>query len=387
MENQIQFNKETGVLKLGADYLLDKPSSFFYKEFPTIKEIIVEEENPHYSSSDGVLFSKNKDTLIMYPSQKDNNSYHIPEDVKYIEDNAFYYNTNINTIKFPDNLEAIGKNSFIGNWEVEKVYLPDSLHSLDCGSFRGCINLTSINIPSKIKEIPPLTFSNCYSLKNIDLSDTNVEKIGWGAFSGCNNIQEVTLNNAVSHIGEAAFEGNKSLTKISIPENTTFIGQDAFLNCHSLENIEVDTNNNIYTSNEGVLYTADKRILIKYPENKKDSEFQIPKEVEKLNQFSMSNLKNAKRIVLNENIESIPVGAFSESKKLERIESNQPLFKIGHLSFSDCSNLNYIHLSGDADAKIGKFAFSGCDSLTLDKIKVTTREQTLDKEKPKELEL
>ena len=54
-----------------------------------LKEIIVDKDNPVYSSRDGVLFNKDRTELLYYPDGRELQEYTIPETVKEIKDNAF----------------------------------------------------------------------------------------------------------------------------------------------------------------------------------------------------------------------------------------------------------------------------------------------------------
>ncbi len=54
-----------------------------------LKEIIVDKDNPVYSSRDGVLFNKDRTELLYYPDGRELQEYTIPETVSEISDNAF----------------------------------------------------------------------------------------------------------------------------------------------------------------------------------------------------------------------------------------------------------------------------------------------------------
>ncbi len=54
-----------------------------------LQSINVSEDNANYKSEDGILFSKDGATLILYPAGKTDTSYSIPDNVQTIENNAF----------------------------------------------------------------------------------------------------------------------------------------------------------------------------------------------------------------------------------------------------------------------------------------------------------
>ena len=60
-----------------------------FKECSSLACINVDINNENYSSVNGVLFSKSKDLLIKYPSNKGSEKYYLDSNVKNIESNAF----------------------------------------------------------------------------------------------------------------------------------------------------------------------------------------------------------------------------------------------------------------------------------------------------------
>ena len=78
--------------------------------------------------------------------------------------------------------------------------------------------------------------------------------IGFQAFDGCSGLTEVTIPSSVTSIGSNAFRGCSALTSVTIPDSVTSIESGAFYGCTSLMSISVDSNNNYYTSIDGVLF-------------------------------------------------------------------------------------------------------------------------------------
>ena len=81
---------------------------------PSLVWIEVDMDNEHYSSVNGVLFSKNKDTLIKYPSNKSSEKYYLNPNVKSIEPNAFEGVKNLSEILYPKSEESF-ENISVGN--------------------------------------------------------------------------------------------------------------------------------------------------------------------------------------------------------------------------------------------------------------------------------
>lgn len=84
-------------------------------------EIIVDSDNPNYASKDGILFTKNMDTLLCYPCGKQAKEYHVPEEVKVIEAESFLNVEHLEKIYFTDHL-SIEENAFCS---CNNLHFPD----------------------------------------------------------------------------------------------------------------------------------------------------------------------------------------------------------------------------------------------------------------------
>ncbi len=121
-------------------------TSIGYHAFTYFKGLmVVDVDNPQFSSLDGILFNKDKSTLIQCSCSKEG-EYIIPSSVKMIEATAF----------------------------------------------SGCNVLSSITIPSSVTSIEEGTFSYCTGLKSIIIS-SSVISIGRFAFTGCNRLTAITV--------------------------------------------------------------------------------------------------------------------------------------------------------------------------------------------------
>ena len=97
---------------------------------PSLKNIYVDKSNPTYCDINGVLYSKNKKTLIHYPKGRTETTYKFPEIVSSIRRAAFYDCKNLKTITIPDNIK--------------------NLNGMD---FFSCDNLKDITFSKEIKNI------------------------------------------------------------------------------------------------------------------------------------------------------------------------------------------------------------------------------------------
>ncbi|MCL2083323.1 MAG: leucine-rich repeat domain-containing protein [Oscillospiraceae bacterium] len=114
-----------------------------------LTNITVAKDNSHFSSENGVLFNKDKTTLIQYPNKKPGNSYVIPNGVKKTTYGAFY-STSITKVTIPKSLTELGKDTFYGS-KLKSITIPKNLVKIG-GAF-GFTNLTGVIVPNNVVKI------------------------------------------------------------------------------------------------------------------------------------------------------------------------------------------------------------------------------------------
>ena len=124
-------------------------------------------------------------------------------------------------------------------------------------------------------------------------------------------------------INPNAFEGCNTLEAVSIPESIKTIGKDAFKACPSLVCIEVDMDNDYYSSVNGVLFSKNKDLLIKYPSNKSSEKYYLNPNVKSFESCAFEDVKNLSELLYTkskESFEAITIGDGNEA--LESISVN-----------------------------------------------------------------
>ncbi len=105
--------------------------------------IWVAESNSHYSSdASGVLFNKDKTTLVQCPGAFA--AYTIPNSVTSIGDVAFSFCTSLASVTIPDSVTSIGAEAFYNCKSLTSVTIPDSVTSIGHYAFEGCRSLTDV---------------------------------------------------------------------------------------------------------------------------------------------------------------------------------------------------------------------------------------------------
>ncbi len=103
------------------------------------------------------------DTDIVIPSTYNDGENGI-HNVTGILNNAFYQNTNIESVRIPEGVTTIGTNAFNGCTNLKSVVIPEGVTTIGDNTFGFCTNLTSIVIPESVTSINYRAFQNCTSL-------------------------------------------------------------------------------------------------------------------------------------------------------------------------------------------------------------------------------
>jgi len=282
--------------------------------------INVNSNNNAFTSENGVLYNKYKTTLFIYPEGKTDSSFTIPNGVTKIDSYAFFKCTSLNSVTIPNSVTSIGVGAFENCTYLTSVTIPDSVTIIENGTFKNCSYLI-ITMSKNVTSIGKEAFKNCGTIKNI-VSVTipnNVITIEEEAFYGCTNIASVTLPNSLTSIGNKAFYGCKNLTSVTIPDSVISIGNWAFSRCTNLTVINVNSNNNAFTSENGVLYNKYKTTLFIYPEGKTDSSFTIPNGVTKIDSYAFFECTSLNSVTIPNSVTSIGVGAFENCTYLTSV--------------------------------------------------------------------
>ena len=261
------------------------------------------------------------------------------------------------TIEIDDcNESASGALTIPGTIDGKKVT------SIGWWAFEDCSKLTSITIPESVTRIGYNAFYKCSSLTNITIPNS-VTSIGDETFCGCSSLTSITIPNSVTSIGKKVFFDCINLTNITIPNSVTSIGDEAFEYCRSLKSINVSKNNKNYCSVDGVLFSKDKKKIIKYPIKKEGTSYKIPNSVTSIEDNAFRLCSSLTSITIPNSVTSIGNSAFCWCENLTNIKIPKGITRIGDKVFSSCHSLISITIP-EGVTSIGKEAFCGCENLT-----------------------
>ena len=109
---------------------------------------------------------------------------------------------------------------------------------------------------------------------------------------------------SVVKISAQAFAGSEKLLTIEIPSSVKTIETGAFRGCSNLVSINVDSDNSIYCSVGGILFSEDKSVLVCYPMNRASNSYLIPKNVSSIGAYAFEGVRNLKKILYEGSISS-----------------------------------------------------------------------------------
>ena len=253
---------------------------------PSLKNFSVSADNKKYSTVDGVLFNKEKTTLLQFIAPG-KSSYTIPATVK-----------------------TLAANAFAGNGGLKKVTLSSGMTSVAREAFAFCTALESVTMPNSIKSIGESAFWGCENLKSVSLSN-QLTSIGNAAFLFCISLRSIELPDTLTTIGESAFVG-AGLTKVTIPAEVSNIREDAFCGCPNLASFSVSADNKKFASQDGVLFNKAKTTLLQYPANNARQFYTIPSGVKTIGECSFCN-HSLKALTVPKSVTRIGKTAFDDS--------------------------------------------------------------------------
>ena len=140
-------------------------------------------------------------------------------------------------VKIPDGIAEIRREAFKDCNNIKSIEIPGSVRYIAENAFENCKNLESVKFNEGVTNIGKHAFKNCEKLKNIEFPET-LNLIEYGAFENC-NIKEAVLPQNLEKIGDKSFSGCKQLEYVSIPESVYQMGDSIFNGCENLAKVDI----------------------------------------------------------------------------------------------------------------------------------------------------
>ena len=188
-------------------------NAFWYSNH-FIQNIYTNPTNPRFTSVDGVLFSKDKTGLLVFPAGR-TGVYTVPDGVTSIDTCAFLESDKLEGIVIPSSVKRVGEYAFHGCNSLKKLYISDIRSWLEIGcvadgytsypifydydyladTYRDYdlyLNgelVTELVIPDTVTKVPYCAFAGCRSIRTVVVPKT--VKLEYDAFKDCTSITDV----------------------------------------------------------------------------------------------------------------------------------------------------------------------------------------------------
>lgn len=196
-------------------------------ECSKLTKINVNKNNKTYTSIGGILFTKSKKTLAVYPYGKKNSAYSVPKTVYKIAEDAFSESSFIKTIKMTNSVKRIEDNAFAHCYRLKNVTLSQRLTYIGEQVF----NDTEFNDTDSKWKNGYLYCGNALISVKQNLKQVTVKKgtriLGTRAIDLCENLRKVTLPEGLLYINDYALHDDTKLSTLTIPKSVKEIGKDA----------------------------------------------------------------------------------------------------------------------------------------------------------------
>ncbi len=239
-----------------------------------LQEVTVPDDNPYFSSKDGVLYNKDLTQLIFCPNNRKKTSLIIPSSVTEMDPAAFLQNMSLKSVVLSENLEKMDPYAFSQCYSLESITVPslnpyfssyegvlfdkrmerliqypvkksdksfitpEKTRFINDGAFQSNRSLEEITLNDGLREIGSSAFMDCRNLRSINLPDT-VTDIGMNAFAGDSNLSSIILPPKIKYLCSSLFSGCSSLREIIIPDGVERIDEYPFMGCSALKRVTI----------------------------------------------------------------------------------------------------------------------------------------------------
>lgn len=236
----------------------------------------------------------------------------------------------------------------------------------------------SVTIPEGVSDIGDYAFNSCKSLTRVSIPDS-VAKIGIYVFAGCTSLTEIQVDpkNEVYASEDGVLFNHQKDTLIvcpagkpgvyNLPDNVTKLEPFAFGACTKLTAIQVGAGNPAFACVDGVLFSRSKKALIAYPAGRQGS-YTVPNGVVYLESYSFNHCFELTEAVLPDTVTAIGMCAFQHSTGLTGITIPASVTYIGNSAFDDCPGLTTVRYTGSKEQWDAIQVGEGNDPLVKAKI-------------------
>ena len=217
-EFSMSCNEYVRFIFIGKDVAEIEDHCFYYTK--NLLAIIVDKDNPYYTSVDGVLYNKDMSEIIIHPMQNHEYRAGLAKGLSEPSDanSADEFTAGLEKL-FGEKVDG-KEDEYNAQFSDYLTYdIPDSVVKITDSCFSDCEYLKFVNIPDSVKEIGSLAFFKCKGFEKIYIPDS-VESIGSDGFSYCENVDYIFVPASVKSIGHHCFYGCMGIQEIYMGAET-----------------------------------------------------------------------------------------------------------------------------------------------------------------------
>ena len=326
--------------------------SWVFDYCSALTAIHVAEGNTAYSSEDGVLFNKDKTTLVCYPIGKTETTYTVPATVTTFTTSAFE-----------------------GCTALAQINLPNSLTDMSLRTFYGCTSLTEVTLPDGVTRLMGFNFTDCSALEKVTLPE-GITYIGNNAFYNCSALTEMTVW-AIRPPGVSndAFTGVGSSLVVKVPAEglpayqTADIWKDFSLQGNGqapfvVDNLKYRVTSQTENTVEVMGYQTAPTDALTIPANVTYNE--VTYTVTGIKEQVFANCSALTSVSLPDGLTSIGNAAFKYCSSLATVNIGSGLTTIGNEAFFNCTSLTGITIPNTVTSiGIAAFRYSGLTTASI----------------------
>lgn len=242
----------TGLTKISIPQNVRSINSTAFFSVPSLEEFITNEFSDYFSSINGVLFNKDKTTLVKYPEGKVGATYEVPDTVITLNSGAFRSTQYLEQLTLSDSVIYHGSDSMKGNKVLNKITLGASI--------------TPTNLAEHIGENPKLINLEIHGHSSL-ISDDGAIYDSVSLIKYPEGRDYLTINRDITNIGTYSLGSVPTGVpkfNVAIPDSVTTIESQAFFNNNAIEILEFSASSRLHTlkDNSLQLMQAVKRVIL-----------------------------------------------------------------------------------------------------------------------------
>ncbi len=273
----------------------------------------------------------------------------------------FSYDLNLVSIQYPSSIISLDTKAHEHNESLANIKIDNTnISKIGQGAFWGCTALTSIVLPSTCTTLDSWAFNECSNLKSINLQ--NVITLKSYAFQNCTSL-DIDISDDLSNVESietTTFINCTSLKgDLSLP-SLTYIGGESFKNCTGITSI---SNLGSITDLDSIAHNG--QAFGPFVNCTGLISVVLPSTLASIKEKSFSGCTSLKTITGGNNVTKLLYGAFDGCTSLETVEFDfEKITELGGSVFDNCQKLNIETLSmPNLTGTLNGYTFGNCKKI------------------------